>query len=374
MVRNIREQPEPLTETELTDFLFRNTVDFKNKSIDLDTVITRANIKKYITLEKINNKSEQLLKVINKVINKESLTSDEDALYLESQTIATEYLADASEATKDKLCTLDDNSKLKNIISSFKYKFSMDSFEVITHIVNLFIREIALHSLESCLANKLRVVQPNHIPWDVLQSKLTAGIYFNTSVVYNEIHSVEDDEEIEEVEEEEVEETEEVVDNTEGEDETVEESVVEETSTEGGKIRLRQYISTMFKALCSSEPRFKDLKLSKKLTLLLNDLIYNVLDRYSNILKSLLNTTNSKTVNGKFSLIATKILLQDHIHSDQESVNTILDVVQDRLERLHEAIQLKRNEREGIKSEEVKSEVQPTEDAVSKKKTKKSIK
>ena len=65
---------------------------------------------------------------------------------------------------------------------------------------------------------------------------------------------------------------------------------------------------------------------------MINDIIYQTLDRYANVIKSLLQTANSKTVNERLALIATKILLQDHIHTTDEEVAVILDVIQSRLD------------------------------------------
>jgi hypothetical protein len=102
------------------------------------------------------------------------------------------------------------------------------------------------------------------------------------------------------------------------------------------KPRLSQYISNTFKEIVSRDARFKGLLLGKEITALVNDLIFQVLDRYSNVVKSLLETASSKTVNERLALIATKIILQDHVHHNDSDVAVVLDVVQARLEQLKE--------------------------------------
>ena len=341
--------PTPLTEEELNALLFKNSAEYKTKTVDLDCVITRANVKKYLTIEKLNHKPETWLTVIKKVDEGTELTADETEMLASAKQKVSDFLEDATKTQKEKFGGADsDNAKLREAVSSFKYKFSVDAFEVITHVVNLFVREITLYALETCLAAPKcpHVVQPYHIPWTKLHDKLLAGMYFNTLTVYNELHDDEDEnteatEEDEVVEEEDapVEETTEVPDDLNAEDTTPVDTVSKEE-----KIKLRQYISTLFKSLCASETRFNSLKISRKYMRVINDIIYQTLDRYANVLKSLLDVSNSKTVNGKFAIHATKIILQDHIYSSDEKTRVVLDVVQDRLERLHEAAMKKKEE------------------------------
>jgi hypothetical protein len=364
MVRENRAPPPtPLSTDEINQLLFKNSTQYKNRNVDLDSVITRANVKKYLTLSKLNQKAESWLAVLKKkallekvVANVElsedetkvlngatQLSEDEQALIQTAQEQVTAFLQNASPVQKKKFSELTGDKQFTDVIMSFKYKFSVDAFEVITHVVNLFAREIIVYSLEECLASKLRVVQPNHIPWEKLQDKLLSGVYFNTLVVHNQIHQ--SDEEEQETEEEQV------VEDSPADDQPAEETGSDDDQTseseqpvEDKKIKLQQYISTLFKALCSSEERFTNLKLSKKLMAVLNELVYQVLDRYANILKTLLDVSSSKTVNGKFAVYATKILLQDHIYTTDEKTSVILDVVQDRLEKCHEQAAAKKKE------------------------------
>ncbi len=340
--------PTPLTEEELNALLFKNSAEYKTKTVDLDCVITRANVKKYLTIEKLNNKPETWLSVIKKVEDGQELSADETDMLAAAKQKVSDFLEDASKSQKDKFGGAEsDNGKLREAVSSFKYKFSVDAFEVITHVVNLFVREITLHALESCLAAPKcpHVVQPYHIPWTKLHDKLLAGMYFNTLTVYNELHD-DEDENTEATEEDEVvdEEDAPIEETTEVPDDITDSVQPDDVSNKEDKIKLRQYISTLFKSLCASEARFNSLKISRKYMRVINDIIYQTLDRYANVLKSLLDVSNSKTVNGKFAIHATKIILQDHIYSSDETTRVVLDVVQDRLERLHELASKKKEE------------------------------
>jgi hypothetical protein len=382
MVRENRAPPPtPLSTGEIETLLFKTSTQYKNRDVDLDCVITRANIKKYLTLSKLNQKAEGWLSVLKKkmllekvVANVEltedekkvlggatQLSEDDNALLQTAQEKVTAFLQVATPVQKKKFDALVGDKQLTDVIMSFKYKFSVDAFEVITHVVNLFAREIIIYSLEECLASKLRVVQPNHIPWDKLHDKLLSGVYFNTLVVHDQIHQSDE----EDIDDDELVTEEPAQEEATNEDNSSDDDQLDESSqpTEDKKIKLQQYISTLFKALCSSEDRFTNLKLSKKLMAVLNELVYQVLDRYANILKTLLDVSSSKTVNGKFAIYATKILLQDHIYANNEKTQVILDVVQDRLEKCHEEVLAKK--KQATESTDVPTEVPSTEPSTS---------
>ncbi len=333
MARKTRSPPPtPLTDEEISALMLKNVVEYKGKSIDLDSVITRANVKKYLTLGKLNSKPETWLTSINKSIaGGEDLTPEDESNIAEAKEAVAAFLEDCSKTQQTKFGgAASDTAVLKSAVSSFKYKFSVDAFEIITHVINLFVREIIIHANEECLATKLRVVCPNHVPWNKLHTKLMAGVYFNTAAVYSEIHTGEEEDEAEE--DDEAEEAE--ADAAEAEPDA--DLDAEAEPVVAPKIKLRQYIQTMFKAIRSSEERFNEVKLSQKLIKVINDIIYQVLDRYANVLKTLLDVSASKTVNGKFALHATKNILQDHIFATDDKTRVVLDVVQERLERIQE--------------------------------------
>ena len=84
MVRENRAPPPtPLSTDEINQLLFKNSTQYKNRNVDLDSVITRANVKKYLTLSKLNQKAESWLTVLKKkallekVVANVELTEDE---------------------------------------------------------------------------------------------------------------------------------------------------------------------------------------------------------------------------------------------------------------------------------------------------------
>lgn len=307
----------------------------KTKAVDPRKLVGTIHIKKYLADTKINGKVETWIAIIKKLSTtleegqtREELTSEEvEALELCKKETAAYLEDDASSALKAKVSESTDQLKsLKDVSSSMKFKFSKYAYEAVTHVINLMIRELLIFTCDSCASQKAKLTKVAHVPWNDLQFKLMAGLYMNTKATFNAIHPVVSDAEP-------VADDEPVVDEPVAEEEpAAEETVVEETKST--KPRLSQYISNTFKEIVSRDERFKGLLLGKEITALVNDIVFQVMDRYANVIKSLLQTANSKTVNERLAIIATKIILQDHMHADNDDVAVVLDVVQARLETL----------------------------------------
>lgn len=329
-----------LTPEDVIAIVMASTGAIKDKEVDPRKIVGTIHIKKYLADAKINGKVETWISIIKKLLapveegeTRPELTADEvDAL--EACKVQTkEYLDESgSEALKTKIAESQDEMRnLKDIASSMKYKFSSYAYEAVTHAINLMVRELLIFTCDSCASQKAKLTKVAHVPWVDLQKKLLAGLYMNTQIVFDTLHpTVEVEAPV--VVEEPVAETEEAT--TTDETTTDDDSADEEVKTT--KPRLSQYISNTFKEIVSRDERFKGLLLGKEVTALVNDIIYQTLDRYSNVIKSLLQTANSKTVNERLALIATKILLQDHIHTTDEEVAVVLDVIQSRLEDIKE--------------------------------------
>lgn len=326
-----------LTSEDVGSIIMASTGNIKNKEVDPRKLVGTIHIKKYLADVKINGEVETWISIIKKLTapleegqTVPDLTSEEIAALNECRVKTKAYLEeDASEALKKKVQESNDELKaLKDISSSMKYKFSRFAYEAITHVINLMVRELLTYTCDSCASQKAKLTKVAHVPWNELQTKLFAGLYMNTKAVFDTLHP-----------------SEETVDTTTQASASEEENTItnetDEASddvpvveTKATKPRLSQYVSNTFKEIVSRDPRFKGLLLGKEITALVNDVIFQVLDRFANVIKSLLQTANSKTVNERLAIIATKILLQDHVHSTDNDVLVILDVVQARLEEL----------------------------------------
>jgi len=319
----------------------------KDKQVDPRKLIGAVHVKKWLADTKINGEIETWISVIKKLTPTEDapaqeLTPEEAVVFEQCKKRIGDYLDnEASPSLKAKIAeSADELKNLKDVSSSMKFKFSKFAYESVTHVVNLMVREILVFTCDNCASQKCKLTKPVHVPWDELRCKPLAGLYLNTKAVFDELHPVEDDEEdvVDEAVEEEAVVEDVVVDVpvVVGGDEVVEESVVTDYGAvvKVAKPRLFQYISNTFKEIVARDDRFKGLLLGKEVAALVDRVVYQTLDRFANVIKSLLETACSKTVNERLALIATKVLLQDHTHSCNDDIRVVLDVVQARLEEL----------------------------------------
>jgi hypothetical protein len=333
--------------------ILATTGKLKDKDVDPRKQIGTIHIKKYLAIESINNEYENWIALLKKTLQAKKdnspvdYSAEETALLEECKRRTAEYLEEeGSEALKNKVKEQQDElEQLKNIASSMKYKFSTFSFEAITHVLNLMVRELLVFTCDNCLSNGAKLTKGSHVPWTSLQPKLLSGLYMNTPLVYGSIHKS----------------TEEppVVENKNDEDVEVDGEDTEKVVVRPIRPKLTQYITNTFKEITSREPRFNGLLLGKDLTALINDLVYQVIDRYVNVIKSLLMVANSKTITDHLALIATKIILQDDIHTSDDDVRVIIDVVQARVDEIRAT---KSNKKDSVEEESFEEEEEPVEE------------
>lgn len=345
---------ESISAEAASQIILATTGSVKDKTVDPRKQIGTIHIKKYLAIERINHQYENWIALLKKSLEAKKAGSaidysaEEQALLDECKQQTQTYLEEeGSEALKQKVASqVDELERLKNIASSMKFKFSTYSFEVITHVINLMVRELLVFTCDSCLSKGGKLTKEAHVPWSELSSKMLSGLYLNTPLVFDAIHGTADVvEETEEVEAEpEVEEAEDVEAETEeveaeATDVTSESDETEVVEAKPKKFRpkLTQYITNAFKEITTREPRFQGLLLGKEVTALVNNLVYQVMDRYVKVIKSLLMVGNSKTITDHLAVIATMIILQDDIHTSDEDIQVILDLVQARIEVLKTA-------------------------------------
>lgn len=346
---------ESISADAASQIILATTGSVKDKTVDPRKQIGTIHIKKYLAIERINHQYENWIALLKKSLEAKKAgeavdySAEEQALLDECKQQTQAYLDDeGSEALKQKVASqVDELERLKNIASSMKFKFSTYSFEVITHVINLMVRELLVFTCDSCLSKGGKLTKEVHVPWTELSSKMLSGLYMNTPLVFSAIHGSDEPEEAEveaevEVEVEETDEVEaevEVEAETEATDVTSESDETEVSEVKPKKFRpkLTQYITNTFKEITTREPRFQGLLLGKEVTALVNNLVYQVMDRYVKVIKSLLMVGNSKTITDHLAVIATMIILQDDIHTSDDDIQVILDLVQARVEVLKAA-------------------------------------
>jgi hypothetical protein len=356
MVRKSAKSTTPfvaLTSDDVGSIVMASAGNIKDKKVDPRKIVGTIHIKKYLADVKINGKVETWISVIKKLSavlppgeTREDLTAEEAEALEECKRMTRTYLEEeASGALRTKVDESGDELKsLKDVSSSMKFKFSRFAYEAVTHVVNLMVREILVYTCGQCASQKAKLTKVAHIPWGVLQNKLLAGLYMNTKAVYLQVHPSSEPEEAPVA-------TEAAADAEEPTDDAVEGASDASGPVKAVKPRLSQFISNTFKEIVSRDERVHGLLLGKEVTAVINDIIYQVLDRFTNVIKSLLQTANSKTVNERLALIATKILLQDHVLSVDADVAVVLDVMQARLDELKDIPESEGDDNEDVPHE-----------------------
>ncbi len=370
MVRKSQKAPfESISPEVAASIIMAASGSVKGKAVDPRKQIGTVHIKKYLAIERINSQFESWIRLLRKRIESEKdggtpyeFSAEEQASFESCKQLTAAYLEEeGSDALKEKVNQqTNELERLKSVASSMKYKFSTFSFEVITHMINLMVRELLVFTCDSCLSRGSKLTKEAHVPWAELQGKMLSGLYMNTPLVYASIHGLNEEPETTETENE----AEAVVEDEPEPESTDAEADVEEdtdsTEVKPKKFRpkLTQYVNNAFKEIISREPRFTGLLLGKEVITLVNTLVYQVLDRYVNVIKSLLLVGSSKTITDHLALIATQIILRDDIHTSEPDVKVILDVVQDRIDSL------KKDKDDKTKKDPVVDTPTPTESTV----------
>jgi hypothetical protein len=341
------------------------TVSGKEREIDLHKVIGVVHARKYVANTKINGKFNSWIDVLTKIKEGVELSSDELETFEKGKAEMLEYIESksASDTLRKKFeGTASEAERLIEVATSMKYKFSSITNDATIYPINLMVREIIVHTNDACLAKNVKTIRKHLVPWDVLKDKALAGLYMNTAAVINAIHSKDTPEEtaVEEVvPEEEQEVAEEETEDSESEDKVED---VKKPVKQKIKFPLTQYIGTTFREIKSRDERFKGLLLGTDFTGLVNDIVFQVLDRYACIIDTLLQSNNGKIVKPILSILATKNHLLDYAYSEPSSVRSIVQLIQSHVAELEREAQ----DKKAKKAEAAETAAETTDDSVSK--------
>jgi hypothetical protein len=307
-------------------------------------------VRKYINDKKINRIIEEVLTTVKKA--KESKT-DLDiiltdqykeiiGLYMETRENKEEHYKKLGKTDYKKLADLDEYGVANSAISKLKYKFSNNSFQVVSIILDKIVNEITELTIKNVLLNKKTTLNQDY---SIMGNYTDGTLYslYNKSKTYlqqlknmtttsdktkEEVKVDEIEEEVdEEVDETEVEETDEEVDET--------KKTKKKTST---KINFEFHIRKIVGKLKSTNEDYNKIKISGKYCTFCSNIILDVLDRIVTILNVLVQTNNNKTITKELFVSVFKIILIDNGMDDTNidtlftDVEVILDKVKDKKE------------------------------------------
>ena len=280
------------------------------------SIIPSYRIKNYISKEKLNKEIDTLI---------ESVKGSTDNVDL-SKVLSEEYQKKVGAVIKEKEQKNEEiklNSIVVDVLSKHKYKFSNNSFKVLSVFLDMLIEEITLHAMNELVKNKKSIINLKYLFTNENTSGALFNIYSNFSTYETEkvnqttssTESVEPVESTESVEP--VESTEEVSEPTEQ---------VESEDKTGKSINFEFYVRKICNKLKLTSEDFNKIKVSDKYQKFCSNLILDFLDRVVPLTKILLEVMTTKTITELVFETILKVQLFDNDH-----LSELLDELHNRL-------------------------------------------
>lgn len=277
------------------------------------SIIPSSRIKNYISKEKLNKEIDTLI---------ESVKGSTDNVDL-SKVLSEDYQKKVGAVLKEKEQKNEEiklNSVVVDVLSKHKYKFSNNSFKVLSVFLDMLIEEITLHAMNELVKNKKSIINLKYL----FSNENTSGVLFN---IYSNLSTYETEKvnqttsSTESVEP--VESTEEVSEPVEPVESV--ESVESEDKT-GKSINFEFYVRKICNKLKLTSEDFNKIKVSDKYQKFCSNLILDFLDRVVPLTKILLEVMTTKTITELVFETILKVQLFDNDH-----LSELLDELHNRL-------------------------------------------
>ena len=274
------------------------------------SIIPSSRIKNYISKEKLNKEIDTLI---------ESIKGSTDNVDL-SKVLSEDYQKKVGAVLKEKEQKNEEiklNSVVVDVLSKHKYKFSNNSFKVLSVFLDMLIEEITLHAMNELVKNKKSIINLKYLFTNENTSGTLFNIYSNLSTYETEKvnQTTSSTESVEPVEStEEVSEPTEPVEPVESEDKT------------GKSINFEFYVRKICNKLKLTSEDFNKIKVSDKYQKFCSNLILDFLDRVVPLTKILLEVMTTKTITELVFETILKVQLFDNDH-----LSELLDELHNRL-------------------------------------------
>ena len=274
------------------------------------SIIPSSRIKNYISKEKLNKEIDTLI---------ESIKGSTDNVDL-SKVLSEEYQKKVGAVIKEKEQKNEEiklNSVVVDVLSKHKYKFSNNSFKVLSVFLDMLIEEITLHAMNELVKNKKSIINLKYLFTNENTSGALFNIYSNLSTYQTEkvnqtTSSTESTEPVESTED--VSEPTESTEPVESEDKT------------GKSINFEFYVRKICNKLKLTSEDFNKIKVSDKYQKFCSNLILDFLDRVVPLTKILLEVMTTKTITELVFETILKVQLFDN-----DNLTQLLDELHKRL-------------------------------------------
>jgi hypothetical protein len=293
-------QTVPVTETVTTEPTTEPVTETTDK--EQVSIIPSSRIKNYISKEKLNKEIDTLI---------ESIKSSTDNIDL-SKVLSVEYQAKVGAAIKEKEKKNEEiklNSVVVDVLAKHKYKFSNNSFKVLSVFLDMMIEEITLHVMNELVQNKKSIINIKYLFTNENTSGRLFDVYSRLSTYQAEkmAQSAVPTEPVETVEPTESAET----------TEPTEPAQADETAESVKSINFEFYVRKICNKLRASSEEFSKIKVSDKYQKFCSNLILDLLNRVIPLTKIVLDVMTTKTITELVFETILKTQLFDNQHMDE---------------------------------------------------------
>ncbi len=304
--KKVETQETSETKPEVVQTASEQTFDEKEQV----SIIPSSRIKNYISKEKLNKEIDTLI---------ESVKGSTDNVDL-SKVLSEEYQKKVGAMIKEKEQKNEEiklNSIVVDVLAKHKYKFSNNSFKVLSVFLDMLIEEITLHAMNELVKHKKSIINLKYLFTNENSSGPLYHIYSNLATYQTEknnqtVSTVDSTE------------TSENVETTETTEESSEQQESEDKS--GKSINFEFYVRKICNKLKLTSEEFNKIKVSDKYQKFCSNLILDFLDRVVPLTKILLEVMTTKTITELVFETILKVQLFDNEH-----LTTLLDELHKRL-------------------------------------------
>ena len=272
------------------------------EELDLTSVIPSSRIKNYINKEKLNKELDTL---IEKIKNADSTLDLNTVL---SETVQKKVGAVIKEKDEfnsknpDAKVEINLNSIAVDVLSKQRFKFSNNSFKVLSVFADMMIEEITKYSMDEIVKNKKSIINNKY----VFSSDIENGSLYNVYSKFPSFLAMKNEM---------------LKDST---SETVETTEATETSSEetGKNINFEFYIRKICNKLKGTNADYSKIKVSEKYQKFCSNVILDLLDQVAPLSKIVLDVMTTKSITELVFQTILKIQLWNS--KDYESVLTEL--------------------------------------------------
>jgi len=258
------------------------------------SIIPSSRIKNYISKEKLNKEMDTLI---------ESIKGSTDNVDL-SKVLSEEYQKKVGSVIKEKEQKNEEiklNTIVVDVLAKHKYKFSNNSFKVLSVFLDMIVEEITLNAMSELVKNKKSIINLKYLFTNEQSTSPLYNIYSKLNTYQTEKNNQSST-------------PTESAESTESSESTEEPTEQEPEDKSGKTINFEFYVRKICNKLKLNSEEFNKIKVSDKYQKFCSNLILDFLDRIVPLTKIVLEVMTTKTITELVFETILKVQLFDNEH------------------------------------------------------------